>query len=145
MTKLRQSLLLLILGFSVLSGCYKSTENTIFQQFFEDNVLGRTFIITYANDKGTDLTSKYSGYTFVLLKGSDFYNGPMKVANAGNNYSGTWSSNEDYSKLNIVLPSTPGEFVFLTRNWRFASKQLPVLKFTPWGGPDDIQLTMERQ
>lgn len=146
MTKLRQSSILLLATFFLVTGCHKNdTSNTIFEQFFEDNVLGQTFVITYANNQGTDLTAQYSGYNFVLQKGSDFYNGVLRVTKAGVTYSGTWSSNQDYSKLNIILPSSPVEFNFLTRSWRFASKQLPVLKFTPWGGPDDIQLTMTRQ
>ena len=145
MTNIQQRSVLLFIAVFLIAGCHKKTQNTVFEQFFEDNVLDQTFIITLAKNQGTDLTDQYSGYTFILKKGSDYYNGPLLVAKSGSNYNGTWSSNEDYSKLRISLPNSPIEFQFLNRDWRFASKALPTLKFTPWGSTDDIQLTMLRQ
>lgn len=128
----------------LLLSCHKKEENTILEQFFEDNILDKTFVITQANDESNDLTTNYSGYNFLLKKGSDYYHGPLKVTYNTTSYTGTWSSNSDYSKLNIQLPSNPSAFIFLNRDWRFTSKNLPELKFAPWGSTANIQLTMKR-
>ena len=129
----------------LLMACHDKKQNTILEQFFEDNILDQTFIITEANDGNTDLTSNYLGYNFVLKKGSDYHNGPLIVKNGSLTYAGTWSCDEDYGRLKIVLPSLPSAFTFLTRDWRFTSKALPELKFSPWGGSGSIKLTMKRQ
>ncbi len=129
----------------LLISCHKKKDNTILEQFFEDNILDQSFVITHANDESADLTANYTGYKFVLKKGNDYYHGPLKVTFNSSNYNGTWSSNEDYSKLNIQLPSVPSDFIFLNRDWRFTSKALPELKFAPWGSTANIQLTMKRQ
>lgn len=142
------SLLILIFPFCFLS-CLKKealTPNTgtLLEQYFESGVLNQNFTITLATNNGTDLTSNYSGYTFKLLK-TDYYHGPMQATKGTNTYSGTWSSNEDYSKLVITLPGTPAEFVFLTREWRFTKKELPQLELAPWGNTDPVVLHMLRQ
>ncbi|MCO6497765.1 MAG: hypothetical protein J5I50_08905 [Chitinophagaceae bacterium] len=131
----------------VLISCKKSEDQpgTIFEQYFEKQVLNRPYIITNANDRGNDITAQYAGYEFVLGKGNDYYNGPLIATKGTSRYEGTWSSNEDYGKLIISLPSPPGEFEFLTRSWRFTSKNIPTLKFAPWGSTEDIQLTMVGQ
>ncbi len=129
----------------LLISCHKKKDNTILEQFFEDNILDQSFVITQANDESTDLTANYAGYNFVLKKGSDYYHGPLKVTYNSSSYNGTWSSNDDYSKLKIQLPSNPSAFIFLNRDWRFTSKNLPELKFAPWGSTSNIQLTMKRK
>lgn len=139
--------IILILGIftGMFISCGKKATHSQLEKYFEQNILNNNFIITYANDDGDLITGNYNGYNFILKKGSDYYNGPMAVSKGSNNYSGTWSSNDDYSKLKIVLPNTPAEFVFLTREWRFTSKNIPVLKFAPWGSSANIALTMERK
>lgn len=133
------------LALIVIAACHDKKQNTILEQFFEDNILEQNFMITHANDASSDLTSNYEGYNFVLKKGNDYYHGPLVVTHSASIYNGSWSSNEDYSKLKIVLPAVPVEFKFLTRDWRFTSKNLPELKFAPWGGDDTINLTMKRK
>lgn len=138
--------LLILFSFLLVTSCKKSAEggNALLERYFEDNVLNRNFVVTLAKDNSTNLTPNYNGYIFVLLK-TDFYHGPLKATKNNITYEGTWSSNDDYSKLTIVLPATPSEFGFLTRAWRFTSKSLPVLKLAPWYSRDPIELNMTRQ
>lgn len=121
-----------------------SSSNPILEQYFETNVLNRNFTVSLATDNGTNLTSNYSGETFVLLK-TDFYHGDLQAKKNGAVYTGAWSCNADYSKLTITLPNSPSEFIFLTRAWRFTSKDLPTMKLAPWGSADPIALNMTRQ
>ena len=64
----------------LLVGCKKTIEsinqNTL-QKFFEENILNRTFIVDLAKDTTVDKTSIYTGYEFVLTKGSSYLGGPM--------------------------------------------------------------------
>jgi len=69
----------------------------------------------------------------------------LQAIKNGVTYTGTWSSNDDYSKLVITLPNPPSEFSFLSREWRFTSKNLPTLELAPWGSTDPIVLHMRRQ
>ena len=128
------------------TSCKKSglENNPLLEQYFETNILTKNFIVSFAKDTATDLTANYNGYIFVLLK-TDLYHGPMSATKNGIVYNGTWSSNSDYSKLIITLPSSPAEFNFLSRSWRFTSKNLPTLKLAPWGSDDPKILYMLRQ
>lgn len=132
---------------SSLTGCGKKTvesvKTTYLQQQFEDNILNKNFRVQLATDNGVDLTSQYTGYTYVLYK-STYYNGPMTAVKNGVTNNGTWSCNEDYSKLVITFPSTPSEFVFLNREWRFTKKSLPIMELAPWGTTDSKVLHMEQ-
>lgn len=131
----------------VFNSCSKSqveaAQTSYAQQQFEDNILNKNFRVHFAMDNGLDLTGQYSGYTYVLFK-STFYNGPMTAVKNGVTYNGTWSCNDDYSKLVITFPSTPTEFVFLNREWRFTKKALPIMELAPWGTTDPKVLHMER-
>jgi hypothetical protein len=137
-------LFLLLLMTSSCKSKGDSGTNALLEQYFETNVLNRNFIVSLAQDNGTDLTANYNGYVFVLLK-TDFYNGPLKATKSGTIYTGAWSSNNDYSKLVITLPSPPSEFGFLSRPWRFTSKNFPTLKLAPWGSSEALVLHMYRQ
>ena len=136
-------LIFLFLILASISSCKKPEVkgNTVLEQYFESNILNRNFIVTQAGNEGDDITALYTGYVFVLGK-TDFYHGPLTVTHGNLKYQGSWSSNDDYSKLTISLPATPPEFVFLTRNWRFTSKTMPDLKLAPWGSTANITLTM---
>lgn len=136
-------ILIVIIG---LYSCKKPQVkgNAFLEQYFEANIINRDFVITLANDKGTDITAKYKGYVFVLLK-TDMYHGPLSVSLNTSKYTGSWSSNDDYSKLTIVLPDSPAEFNFLRRDWRFTSKSLPTLKFAPWGTTEAVALNMTQK
>ncbi len=138
-------ILILFAGMIAFFGCKKSIPTSMAESYFEDNVLNRNFTITYALNEGAVITGDYTGYNFLLRKGSDYYNGPLIVTKGGDIYNGTWLSNEDYGKLTIVLPASLEIFKFLSRDWRFTSKKLPVLKFAPWGSTANTALTMERQ
>ena len=120
--------------------------NALLQQYFETNVLNRDFIVSLATDSGKDNTAQYNGYIFRLTKNT-LSDGPIIGTKNGTSYTGTWSCNEDYSKLtiNITQPAPPAEFIFLNRQWRFTSKDLPVMKLAPWGTTDPKVLYMQRQ
>lgn len=132
----------------VFNGCSKSAvveaaQTSYLQQQFEANILGKNFRVQLATDNGTDLTPQFAGYTFVMYK-STYYNGPMTAVKNSITYNGTWSSNDDYSKLVISLPSTPAEFVFLVREWKFTKKSLPIMELAPWGTLEPKVLHMEQ-
>lgn len=135
-----------LLPLCICLSCKKGilSGGTTAEQLFENNVLNRNFVVTYATDNGVDITTQYNGYTFFLLK-TDFYHGPLQATKNSVLVTGSWSSNEDYSKLVISLPDTPSEFVFLNRPWRFTSKGVPLLKLAPWGSSDPVVLHMLRQ
>lgn len=130
-----------------LASCSKSAIEAKYisaaQQYFEDNVLGRDFRVALATDNGTDITAQYTGFLFKMIKNT-YYDGPFTATNGATVYSGTWSSNEDYSKLVITLPTAPPTFAFLIREWRFTDKTFPTLKLAPWGSTEPDVLHMER-
>lgn len=137
-------LLVLLLSLVAISSCKKTLQAKA-ENYFEKNVLNRNFAITYAIDEGDVITNAFSGYIFILHKGADYYGGDLTVMKGTESYTGSWQSNEDFGKLTIQLPGTPTEFKFLTRDWRFTSKKIPVLKFAPWGSDANTAITMERQ
>ena len=112
---------------------------------FEDNVLNKNFIVSLATDNGTDLTSQYTGYNFILTKTNSYYEGPMTGTKNGVTYSGTWKSNDDYSKLdiNITSPAPPAEFGFINQSWKFTKKGFPTLELAPWSNEPKV-LHMKR-
>lgn len=148
----RSRLIIAIAGALIifLSGCKKSiisqSQTSILEAYFAENVLNKNFIVDLATDNGTDLTSQYTGYTFVLTKTTSYYSGPLTGTKGSANYTGTWESNSDYSKLIISLttPSVPAEFIFLNRSWKFTKKSIPVLELAPWGSTDPKVLHMKR-
>ncbi len=141
----------IVLIFVTISACFTScsksaveaAQTTYLQQQFEDNILNKNFRVSLATDNGVDLTPQYTGYTFILYK-STYFSGPMTAVKNGVTYNGTWSSNDDYSKLVITFPSTPTEFVFLNREWKFTKKSLPIMELAPWGTLEPKVLHMER-
>ena len=114
------------------------------EKLFEESILNQNFIVSYANDNGTVLTANYSGYIFILSK-IDYYHGPMKAIKDGVTYPGKWSSNDDYGKLIITFPDTPTELKFLSREWRFKSKSMTLLKLAPWGEVAGVEVHMSKE
>lgn len=136
----------------LLSGCKKKGVESIsintLQAYFETNILNKNFIVDLATDSTKNITSEYTGYSFILTKTTSYLDGPMNGTKEGITYSGTWSCNEDYSKLiiNLTSPTVPTAFIFLNRAWRFTSKSdLNLLKLAPWGSTDPKVLYMRRQ
>jgi hypothetical protein len=131
-------ILLLLTFFLFFISCKKSNPatdgggtGTLIERLFETNVLNQNFIVSLATADGTDITAQYSGFTFKMLK-TDYYKGPMEASKDGNTYTGTWSSNSDYSKLVITLPNSPAPFIFLTRSWKFTKKDFDQMELAPW-------------
>ena len=134
----------------LMSGCKKSlvqqvSEQTL-QSYFETNILNKNYIVDLAKDTTTDITSRFIGFTFVLTKESSYTEGPMTATKDGVTYTGRWTSNSDYGKLdiNINTPFVPAELVFMNRNWRFVKKDIPVMQLAPWGTTDPKVLNMRR-
>ncbi|MEP6676020.1 MAG: hypothetical protein ABJA78_12740, partial [Ferruginibacter sp.] len=105
----------------LLSGCKKNAitqaQQDFLQQYFETNILNQNYTVILATDTTHDLTANYNGYLFKLLKNT-LLDGPMTATKGTTVYNGTWSCNDDYSKLTInFITATPPEFVFLTREW----------------------------
>ena len=131
----------------LLSGCSKSAlvaaNKGLLEQYFEDNILNRDFIVQLATDSTADMTSQYNGYTFKLTENT-LLDGPMTATIGTTVYTGTWSSNDDYSKLVITLPNTVTSFNFLSREWKFTKKAIPVMELAPWGTTEPKVLHMQR-
>ncbi len=148
----RKPLLLFFAAIFFFTSCSKELQNAVngtgtsslLEQYFETNVLNQNFIINFATDNSVDITAKYSGYTFKMLK-TDYYHGPAEVTKGSTVYAGTWSSNTDYSKLVITLPNIPSEFIFLSREWRFTKKAFPQMELAPWGSTEPLVLHMTKQ
>ena len=121
-------------------------DRSALQALFEENILNRNFIVHLATDSGTDLTSEFTGYNFILTKTTSYYEGQITGTRAGFTYTGTWGCNEDFSKLTISLtiPSVPPEFNFLNRSWKFTKKAFPIMELAPWGSTDPKVLHMQR-
>ena len=143
--------LIIVILFSILlllTGCSKNPLTdpatlNLYQQFFEQNILNHDYQVQLATDSGTDITSRYAGYTFRMLENS-LLNGPITVTKGSQAFLGSWSSNDDYSKLVITLPPSPVEFLFIAREWRFTKKDLSVMELAPWGSTDPKVLHMLR-
>ncbi|MEO6547338.1 MAG: hypothetical protein ABIN94_05040 [Ferruginibacter sp.] len=121
-------------------------DQSALEALFEENILNRDFIVELATDSSANLTSQFAGYHFVLTKTTSFYNGQITGTRAGIVYTGTWACNDDFSKLdiNINTPSTPAEFVFINRAWRFTKKAVPIMELAPWGSTSPKVLHMQR-
>lgn len=133
----------------LLTSCVKpaAVENTQLEEaLFTSNILNRNFIIQFASDSGIDITSRYALDTFVLTNDTSFYSGIITGSKAGTHYTGTWSSNSDYSQLNINIttPTPPAEFNFLNISWKFTKKDFPIMQLAPWGSTDPKVLYMQR-
>jgi hypothetical protein len=130
-----------------ICGCVKpSASNPLVQSFFTENVFNRNFIVQFASDSGVNITSQFVQDTFVLKTDTSNFNGVLTASHNGTIYTGTWSSNSDYSELiiNLATSSTPTEYVFLNRAWRFTKKDIPVMQLAPWGSTDPKVLYMQQ-
>lgn len=129
----------------LLAGCSKSStdQQGTTQQYFETNFLDRNYTVHLATDNGSDLTAQYNGYVFRLIKGTAL-DGLMTATKNTTVYNGTWSTNTDYSKLTINLPTSVPEFIFLVREWKFTRQGIPILELAPWVGTDPKVLHLER-
>ena len=146
--KIRFILAIVFAALLLLTSCSKSSSgnNALLESFFVSNVFNRGFIVKHATDSSVDITSLYANDTFVLKSDTSYYAGAMTASKNGTIYTGTWSSNSDYSKLNINIdsPSIPTEFIFLNRAWRFTKKDIPEMQLAPWGSTDPKVLYMDR-
>jgi hypothetical protein len=129
------------------SSCKKKVEavqQDFLQQYFEQNILNKDFIVHLATESGVNKTSQFAEYKFKLTKNT-LIDGPMTATSTTTTINGTWSSNEDYSKLVITLPAnTVPAFSFLNREWRFTKKAVPLMELAPWGTTEPIVLHMMR-
>jgi len=145
--RLRIIIALAFAALLLLSGCSKealaAANKGLLEQYFEDNILNKDFVVQLATDNGADLTAQYNGYTFRLSKNT-LLNGPLTATTTTTVYTGSWSANDDYSKLVITLPNSVAAFSFLTREWKFTKKAVPVMELAPWGTTEPKVLHMQR-
>jgi len=131
----------------LLMSCSKQAlidqNRSLLEQYFEDNILNKDFKVQLATDTSADLTAQFSGYTFKLIKNT-LLDGPMTATIGTTTLTGTWSCNDDYSKLVITLPTSVAAFTFLNREWKFTKKAIPIMELAPWGTTDPKVLHMER-
>ena len=139
------------LGFLVLfSSCKKlraaAGSRSDIEELFEENILNKNFVVHFASDNGVDITSQFAGYNFILTKTTSFYEGPMTGTKGTTTYSGTWASNDDYSKLviNLNTPTAPPEFTFINKTWKFTKKGIPIMELAPWFSSEPHILHMKR-
>jgi hypothetical protein len=137
------AVLILLASCKKLEAVVEEQNQNLLQQYFEANILNKDFTVRLATDSSNNITSQFAGHTFKLTK-STFTNGPMTATSGTATYTGSWSANEDYSKLVITLPNTITAFSFLTREWKFTKKAVPVMELAPWGTTDPKVLHMER-
>jgi hypothetical protein len=140
---------LLCAALLLLSGCKKTAADIpqqTLQQYFEETILNKEFVVEYAKDTANDITSDYTGYTFMLTRTTSYTDGPMTGKKNGVTITGTWTSNDDYGKLviNLINPAPPAAFTFLNRSWKFTKKSLPIMELAPWGTTDPKILHMRR-
>jgi hypothetical protein len=69
--------LVLLLSGSCKKIAAAAGSRSALEALFEENILNRDFVVHLATDNGTDLTSQYTGYVFVLTKTNSYYNGPI--------------------------------------------------------------------
>ncbi len=138
--------LVLLLSGSCKKIAAAAGSRSALEALFEENILNRDFVVHLATDNGTDLTNQYTGWVFVLTKTTSYYNGPITGTKAGVTYTGTWTSDESFGKLdiNITNPTTPLEFNFINRSWRFTKKAFPVMELAPYGTTEPKVLHMRR-
>ena len=140
----------LLAAILLFGSCKKTVEDIsqkTLQQYFEETILNKNFVVQYAKDTTADITADFSTDTFVLKKGTGYYGGAMTGKNGNTMYTGTWSSNEDYGKLVIDINTPappPGSYKFINRSWKFVKKSLPVMELAPWGSTDPKVLHMRR-
>ena len=134
-----------------LSNCKKlellSGSQSAMEQFFADNILDKNFVVSFASDSTADITNTFSGYTFKFSKTTSFYEGTITAKKIGATYTGTWSSNSDFSKLtiNLTTPAIPVELVFLNRAWKFTKKDLELMVMAPWYNDGPKVLNIKKQ
>lgn len=129
----------------LLNSCVKKILEKKAEDFFVTNYLNTDFIVDLATDSTSDLTAQYDGYVFRLLQNT-LKDGPVTAKKNAEVFTGTWITNDDYSKLTILInqPSILPEFNFLNREWRFADKNLPILGLTPWGSLAPTKLNLRK-
>ena len=129
-----------VLGMVPLSSCEDkppptpptdSVDNaTSAQKAFDLLVLGKQFYMKKGIDSsGNDLTASFADQIYVLEK-QTYTNGPAKVIIGTDTYTGTWQSNDDYSKLELKVEGRP-DFQFFSIPWRITTKTYTGLSMVP--------------
>ena len=112
------------------------------QKVFELYVLNKATRIKLAIDTGgTNITPDFSDMVIYLRK-ETFYNGPLEILANGTKYIGTWSSNYDYSFLDLSIEGLP-QFKYFEKTWRFKYKSLDLLILVPRSNPLKKEMHLE--
>ncbi len=120
-----------------------SAVRAYMEKIFEAMVLNQPVRIVLAVDSsGNNITPNYQDMVIYLRKDT-YYNGPLEILAKGTKYMGTWSSNSDYSRLNLSILGIP-EFAFFDKTWRFTYKSSTLLKIAPVVNPGKKTLHLEK-
>jgi hypothetical protein len=112
------------------------------QKVFELYVLNKATRIKLAIDTGgINITPDFSDMVIYLRK-ETFYNGPLEILANGTKYIGTWSSNYDYSFLDLSIEGLP-QFKYFEKTWRFKYKSLDLLILVPRSNPLKKEMHLE--
>jgi hypothetical protein len=76
----------------------------------------------------------YGDYVFKLYKNT-YYDGPFEARNSTDTFTGTWVSNDDYSKLILDIAGTSA-LDWVSIDWKFKSKSTTTLELVPWFNTD---------
>ncbi|MEZ4804931.1 MAG: hypothetical protein R2852_05475 [Bacteroidia bacterium] len=124
----------------IFSSCAKKKveekvyDPTFLNSYFEEHILNKDIRVTEARFEGRDTTPMYNGYVFKLLKNT-YYDGPFEAKYNNQTYTGTWQSNDDYSKLILNIKDNSAlEWISIT--WKFKSKTTTSLELIPWFNTD---------
>lgn len=133
-------LLLLVLSLS-FNSCkkqeiieQKAYEPSTMNKFFEDYILNKDIHVTLAKFEGRDTTQMFNDYVFKLYKNT-YYDGPFEAKIASRTYTGTWKTNDDYSKL-ILNINQNDTLKWVSISWKFKSKTTSSMELIPWFDTD---------
>ncbi len=121
-----------------------SAARAYMEKIFEAMVLNQPVRIILAVDSaGNNLTPSYQDMVIYLRKDT-YYAGPLEILAQGTKHMGTWSSNSDYSRLNLEIQGIPEFAIFNSNPWRFTYKSINLLKIAPVKNPGQKTLHLEK-
>jgi hypothetical protein len=122
-----------------------SAARAYMEKIFEAMVLNQPIRIILAVDSsGNNLTANYQDMVIYLRKDT-YYAGPLEILAQGTKHLGTWSSNSDYSRLNLEIQGVPEFAIFNSNPWRFTYKSINLLKIAPVNNPGQKTLHLEKE
>jgi hypothetical protein len=128
-------------GAVLLSSCSKddnTNTSTASKDYFVNNMQSLDLKVSFASDNGTDITSKFSGYTFRFAD-TIALAGKATASNDLLTVSGTWSIDGDYNKIAFVFPTAViADLAFMNKQWQFTNRDSATVKLMASNGENDV-------